>query len=130
MAQGPGRPNSAQRPIFGGGNPVFAQMPTYTPVTRGPDQAPLDPQQRIPEPPPPSYGGYRSLQNYQSSCNIKGSCTSCQSTSASNFSSSPSSKHLEFPSKAWRDLADQMPTSLASAQSDPDNNRSKDIRTS
>jgi cell division septation protein DedD len=36
-ARRPGQPTSGQRPIFGGGSPVFAQMPTYTPVTRGPN---------------------------------------------------------------------------------------------
>ncbi len=49
MVQGagrPGQPIAGQRSIFGGGGPVFAQMPTYTPVTRGPaPQAPEPPQQ-------------------------------------------------------------------------------------
>jgi cell division septation protein DedD len=47
MAQGPGRPGQpagGQRPIFGGGSPVFAQMPSYTPVTRGPELRPQAPQ--------------------------------------------------------------------------------------
>ena len=39
MGQGAGRPPvrpaTGQRPMFGGGSPVFAQMPSYTPVTRG-----------------------------------------------------------------------------------------------
>ena len=46
MAHGagrPGQPAGGQRPIFGGGSPVFAQMPTYTPVTRGPDIRPQTP---------------------------------------------------------------------------------------
>ena len=46
MAQGagrPGQPAGGQRPIFGGGSPVFAQMPTYTPVTRGPELRPQAP---------------------------------------------------------------------------------------
>jgi hypothetical protein len=46
MAHGagrPGQPAGGQRPIFGGGSPVFAQMPTYTPVTRGPDLRPQAP---------------------------------------------------------------------------------------
>src|SRR5262245_6966007 len=55
MAQGarPVRPVTGQRPMFGGGSPVFAQMPSYTPVTRGADLRP-----QIPEPPAYSpYGG-------------------------------------------------------------------------
>ncbi len=39
----PGRPIMGQRPMFGGDSPVFARMPSYTPVTRGPDQG-LPPQ--------------------------------------------------------------------------------------
>jgi hypothetical protein len=56
MAHGagrPGQPAGGQRPIFGGGSPVFAQMPSYTPVTRGPDLRP-----RTPEPPQPTYAPY------------------------------------------------------------------------
>ena len=56
MAQGAGRPGQpvmGQRPMFGGGSPVFAQMPTYTPVTRG-----LDQRQPAPEPPQPTYSPY------------------------------------------------------------------------
>jgi cell division septation protein DedD len=55
MAQGPGRPGQpagGQRPIFGGGSPVFAQMPSYTPVTRGRDPRPQAPQ------PQPAYTPY------------------------------------------------------------------------
>jgi cell division septation protein DedD len=57
MAQGPGRPGQpagGQRPIFGGGSPVFAQMPSYTPVTRGPELRPQPPQ------PQPAYTPYNS----------------------------------------------------------------------
>lgn len=57
MAHGagrPGQPAGGQRPIFGGGSPVFAQMPTYTPVTRGPD---LRPQASQPQ---PAYTPYNS----------------------------------------------------------------------
>jgi cell division septation protein DedD len=43
------RPAMGQRPMFGGGNPAFARMPSYTPVTRGHDQAPR------PEPQPAPY---------------------------------------------------------------------------
>jgi cell division septation protein DedD len=54
MAHGGERPGQpGQRPIFGGGSPVFAQMPTYTPVTRGPDLRP-----QAPEPPQPAYTPY------------------------------------------------------------------------
>jgi SPOR domain len=56
MAQGAGRPAqpvSGQRPMFGGGSPAFAQMPSYTPVTRGPD-----PRQQIPQPQQPVYSQY------------------------------------------------------------------------
>ena len=56
MAHGagrPGQPAGGQRPIFGGGSPVFAQMPSYTPVTRGPDLRP-----QAPQPPQPAYAPY------------------------------------------------------------------------
>ncbi len=52
-AGGPGRPVAGQRPMFGGGSPVFAPMPSYTPVTRG-----SDPRQHIPEPPQAAYSPY------------------------------------------------------------------------
>jgi hypothetical protein len=39
--------------MFGGGSPVFAPMPSYTPVTRG-----SDPRQQIPEPPQAAYSPY------------------------------------------------------------------------
>ena len=52
----PGQPASGQRPMFGGGSPVFAQMPSYTPVTRGPGMAP-----QPPEPPAP-YNPYAPSQ--------------------------------------------------------------------
>jgi hypothetical protein len=57
MGQGPGRPGQpGQRSIFGGGGPTFVQMPTYTPVTRGPaPQAPEPPQQ-------PSFAPYVANQ--------------------------------------------------------------------
>ena len=48
MVQGagrPGQPNAGQRSIFGGDGPVFAQMPSYTPVTRGPAPQAPEPQQ-------------------------------------------------------------------------------------
>ena len=41
--------------MFGGGSPVFAQMPSYTPVTRGSDL-----RQQIPE--PPAYAPYPAAQ--------------------------------------------------------------------
>jgi cell division septation protein DedD len=57
MGQGAGRPGQpGQRSIFGGGGPVFVQMPTYTPVTRGPaPKAPKPPQQ-------PSFAPYPASQ--------------------------------------------------------------------
>jgi hypothetical protein len=58
MVQGagrPGQPIAGQRSIFGGNGPVFAQMPSYTPVTRGP--AP-----QAPEPPQPSFSPYQASQ--------------------------------------------------------------------
>ena len=61
MAHGAGRsgqPAGGQRPIFGGGSPVFAQMPTYTPVTRGPDNRP-----QTPPPPQPAYAPYNPAQS-------------------------------------------------------------------
>ena len=51
-AGGPGQPNSGQRSIFGGGGPAFTQMPTYTPVTRAPEQPQAAPQ-AAPQPPYP-----------------------------------------------------------------------------
>ena len=60
MAQGPGRPlMGQQQPMFGGGSSVFAPMPTYTPVTRGPDQAPTAPE------PAPSFNPYPQNQPQQ-----------------------------------------------------------------
>ena len=55
MVQGAGRPGQpiiGQHSIFGGGGPVFAQMPTYTPVTRAPEPLPQPPQ------PQPSYTSF------------------------------------------------------------------------
>ena len=56
MNSGAGRPGQpGQRSIFGTGRgPVFAQMPAYKPVTRGPEAQP----QHLPEPPQPDYGTY------------------------------------------------------------------------
>jgi hypothetical protein len=54
----PGQPTSAQRSIFGTGRgPVFAQMPSYTPVTRGADQ-PAMPEPRAPGPQKTDFGAY------------------------------------------------------------------------
>jgi SPOR domain len=67
MVQGagrPGQPIAGQRSIFGGGGPVFAQMPTYTPVTRGPaQQAPEPPQQPAYSPYTPNQPAPPSFQN-------------------------------------------------------------------
>jgi cell division septation protein DedD len=43
--------------MFGGGSPVFAQMPVYTPVTRSPDIRP-----QPAEPPQPAYSPYAQIQ--------------------------------------------------------------------
>jgi len=51
MAQGagrPGQPNIGRGSIFGNGSAAFTQMPTYTPVTRGPAPQP-------PQAPQPAY---------------------------------------------------------------------------
>lgn len=59
MAHGagrPGQPASGQRPMFGGGSPVFAQMPAYQPVTRGGPE--IAPQPSQPQPPQPAYNPY------------------------------------------------------------------------
>jgi cell division septation protein DedD len=59
MVQGAGRPGQpiiGQRSIFGGGSPVFAQMPSYTPVTRGSEPPPQTPQ------PQPAYTPYTPNQ--------------------------------------------------------------------
>ena len=51
----PAQPAMGQRSIFGAGRgPVFAKMPTYTPVTRAPDV----PEPRAPQPPRQDFGGY------------------------------------------------------------------------
>lgn len=63
MAQGAGRPAQpifGQNSIFGGGGPGFTQMPTYTPVTRGPVPPAQTPQPHPSQPqtqtqPLPSY---------------------------------------------------------------------------
>ncbi len=63
MVQGagrPGQPIAGQRSIFGGGGPVFAQVPTYTPVTRGPVP-------QAPEPPQAAYSPYVGNQPTPSS---------------------------------------------------------------
>src|SRR6476619_4784960 len=58
MTSGAGRPGQSamgQRSIFGTGRgPVFAQMPAYTPVTRGSEPQP----QHLPEPPKPDFGAH------------------------------------------------------------------------
>jgi hypothetical protein len=60
----PGRPIMGQRPMFGGGSPVFARMPSYTPVTRGPDQEPqAQPERTQPAAYPQGAQGYPSA-NY------------------------------------------------------------------
>ncbi|MGH6748825.1 MAG: hypothetical protein ACRECI_05850, partial [Methyloceanibacter sp.] len=57
MVQGAGRPGQpGQRSIFGGNGPVFAQMPSYTPVTRGPAPQAPEPQQQ------PSFTPYVASQ--------------------------------------------------------------------
>jgi hypothetical protein len=61
----PGRPIMGQRPMFGGGSPVFARMPSYTPVTRGPDQEPHQPERTQPAAYPQGAQGYPSA-NYPS----------------------------------------------------------------
>jgi len=73
MAHGggrPGQPATGQRPMFGGSSPMFAQMPNYTPVTRGNEQ-----RQPAPQPTQPSFSSYtpsppapsQAPLNYQSS---------------------------------------------------------------
>jgi len=73
MAHGAGRPGqpAGQRPMFGGGSPMFAQMPSYTPVTRGNEQ-----RQPAPAPTQQGFSPYAQSQppaptqaplNYQSS---------------------------------------------------------------
>jgi SPOR domain len=75
----PGQPTMGQRSIFGGGTPVFARMPAYTPVTRGHDPR----EQYQPEPVRPDYGAcanpdparghpsahYSATQSYPSAAN-------------------------------------------------------------
>lgn len=69
MVQGagrPGQPNSGQPSIFGNGGPSFAQMPSFTPVTRGAPQ-PAAPQPAAPQPatfspPPQSYANLATQQ--------------------------------------------------------------------
>lgn len=77
MAQGSGRagqPNIGQRSIFGNGGPSFAQMPSFTPVTRGNQQQPQaapqtsyppqQPQQAAPRPQAPAEPAYQPQQSY------------------------------------------------------------------
>lgn len=87
MAHGggrPGQPATGQRPIFGGGSPVFAQMPTYTPVTRGPDHRP-----QAPEPPQPAYAPYTPPAPMQ---------PSQQAASGLSYPSPQSPSPLSYPS--------------------------------
>ena len=87
MAHGggrPGQPAGGQRPIFGGGSPVFAQMPTYTPVTRGPDHRP-----QAPEPPQPAYAPYTPAAPMQ---------PSQQAASGLSYPSPQSPSPLSYPS--------------------------------
>ncbi len=87
MAHGggrPGQPATGPRPIFGGGSPVFAQMPTYTPVTRGPDQRP-----QAPEPPQPAYAPYNPPPPTQ---------PSQQAASGLSYPSPQSPSPLSYPS--------------------------------
>ncbi len=90
MAHGagrPGQPAGGQRPIFGGGSPVFAQMPTYTPVTRGPDPRP-----QAPEPPRPAYTPYDPSQQ------AAPSQPSQQAASGLSYPSPQSPAPLSYPS--------------------------------
>ncbi len=87
MAHGggrPGQPAGGQRPIFGGGSPVFAQMPTYTPVTRGPDH-----RRQAPEPPQPAYAPYTPPAPIQ---------PSQQAASGLSYPSPQSPSPLSYPS--------------------------------
>lgn len=89
MAHGagrPGQPAGGQRPIFGGGSPVFAQMPTYTPVTRGSDLRP-----QTPTPPPPAYTPYDPSQPALSQ-------PSQQTASGLSYPSPQSPSPLSYPS--------------------------------
>ncbi len=90
MAHGagrPGQPAGGQRPIFGGGSPVFAQMPTYTPVTRGPDPRP-----QAPEPPRSTYTPYDPSQQ------AAPSQPSQPATSGLSYPSPQSPPPLSYPS--------------------------------
>ena len=89
MAHGagrPGQPAGGQRPIFGGGSPVFAQMPTYTPVTRGPDI-----RSQAPNPPQPAYTPYDPSQPAHSQ-------PSQQAASGLSYPSPQSPSPLSYPS--------------------------------
>lgn len=89
MAHGggrPGQPATGHRPIFGGGSPVFAQMPTYTPVTRGPDHRP-----QAPEPPQPAYTPYDPSQAAPTQ-------PSQQAASGLSYPSPQSPSPLSYPS--------------------------------
>jgi cell division septation protein DedD len=58
MVQGagrPGQPNTGQPSIFGNGGPSFAQMPSFTPVTRGAPQAAAPAQPAAPQPAPAAF---------------------------------------------------------------------------
>ena len=58
MVQGagrPGQPNPGQPSIFGNGGPSFAQMPSFTPVTRGAPQPAAPAQPAAPQPAPAAF---------------------------------------------------------------------------
>ena len=58
MVQGagrPGQPNSGQPSIFGNTGPSFAQMPSFTPVTRGAPQTGAPGQPAAPQPTPSAF---------------------------------------------------------------------------
>src|SRR6476469_4135056 len=84
MTSGAGRPGQpGQRSIFGTGRgPVFAQMPAYKPVTRGPEPQP----QHLPEPPQPDYGTYEpqspQMPGVSGYANQNGAAPSYQTPSA------------------------------------------------
>jgi cell division protein FtsN len=95
MAQGTGRtgqPNIGQRSIFGGGNTIFTQMPSYTPVSRG------EPRQQAPEPTLPSYNPYTA--NLQPAP-IKPSLPQQAAPSHSGFEPTPSYQSSSYQPQSF-----------------------------
>src|SRR5215467_6987784 len=99
MAHGagrPGQPATGQRPMFGGSSPMFAQMPSYTPVTRGNEQRQPAQAPSYQSPPPAAAPSYQSTQP-------------SAAPSYSNLqSATPSYQASDFQTQAYRGSGQQL----------------------